>query len=760
VESLEAIRWRRHQDPAIYFPEEIVVIIFEFFVQDNFFSESPPAYRRSQTTTDAPLMLSSVSRLWHRISMSYAPLWSNVYIDPSDEDSPDRLLLSLHLSANTPLSIKVLGSSIPFIIASHLHPHSSRIKTFTVLHHPQSSWSKLQPRRLRSIRTSWTVGYNQSVVDDWLVSASKDMIIPVAVSHLSLHGIALSPLSFAGLGSLKDLTSLSIIVRPANIMEVDVSTATFPALRDLSLEVLSTAWYGMESWPRCPQLQNAEITFPIDTEAFWEQFWEYDPFPSSLKNLSLHITIEQPENFEVYRQGSAPAPQFHHPYEAEIRCHISGDEGFIGTNFIQHLSLITKRMTSLSWNYLRVANPFFFAHLECLELDEPQSSIATHEEEKSEIYFYALREIRFSFRSTDYLHQLSFFRAPALNSLVIQCNAIEVYQEEDLIHINLRDITNRTLDLIRFEDERLSLMYAASMSLPPAHQIQIPFHFLQACIFGEVLPDALCVMVRRPVRGRQVRSRLSRSDAELPTWDMEVPLHASLVTSLEWSTRRKTPLGNMNLTGSLEFFFRSFSALRVLSLPCASVTRIPYIDELVTALVAVGNTNKNNNTTDLLPHLEQLHLEEYPTWTPFLSMVRQRQLDHLLGDTTRARFTAISFGVALHDGLRRRVEDALSGRYTIDNIVLARREGPGEDWPDRPFNLLSSRQRKVRACYGCSMAGLEVGCEVHFRAWPRCSKYLELCREPTVIFAPFVDHHVPVAVGRIIGESEKTVCYT
>jgi len=754
VEGLEVIRWQRHQDPAIYFPEEIMVFIFEFFVQENFFSEAPPAYRRSQTTTDAPLMLSSVSRLWHRITMSYAPLWSNVYIDPSDEDCPDRLLLSLHLSANTPLNIKVLGSSIPFILASHLHPHSSRIKTFSVLHHPQSSWSKLQPRRLRSIKGRWTVGYNQSIVDAWLVSPTKEMIIPIAVSHLSLHDIALSPFSFTGLGSLRDLTSLSIIVRPTKFMEVDMSTATFPVLRDLSLEVLSGRWNWMEIWPQCPQLQNAEITFTMNSEAIWVQFWEYDLFPSSLKNLSLHITIEQPKNFTVYGQGNAPAPQFHHPYEAEIRCHIAGDEGFIGTNLIQHLSVITKRMTRLSWNYFRVANPFFFAHLEWLELDEPPSSIATHED-NSEIYFYALREIRFSFRSTDYLHQLSLFRAPALNNLVVQCNASKVYQKEDFFPINLRDITNGTMSSIRFEDEWLSLIHTASISLPSASQIQVPFHFLQACIFGEVLPDALCV---RPARGRHTRDGHNRIDAILPTWDMEVPLQASLVTSLEWSTHRDKPLDNKNLTGSLEPFFRSFATLRVLSLPCASLARISYIDELVNALAA-GNTN-NSHTNILLPHLEQLHLEEYPTWTPFLSMIRQRQLDRLLGETTRARFTAISFGVALHDSLRRRVEDALSGRYTIDNIVLARREGSGEDWPNRPFNLFSYLHRKVRACYGCSMAGLEVGCETYLKPLPRCSKYLELCREPTVIFAPFVDYHVPFALGRVIGGGKKTVCYT
>ena len=757
VEGLEAIRRQRHQDPAIYFPEEIVVNIFEFFVQDHFFSESPPAYRRSQTTTDAPVMLSSVSRLWHRISMSYAPLWSNVYIDPSDDDCPHRLLLSLHLSANTPLNVKVLGSSIPSTIASHLQPHGSRIKTFSALHHPQSSWSKQQPRRLRSINGSWAVGYNQFVSDAWLVSANNQVIIPIAVSHLSLHDIALSPLSFAGLGSLKDLTSLSIILRQINIMGDDVSTATFPALRDLSLEVLSPQWNWIEVWPRCPQLQNAEITFTMISEAIWVQFWEYVPLPTGLKNLSLHINIEQPDNFKVYRQGSAPVPQFHHSYDAEIHCHITGDEGFIGTNLIQHLSVITKRMTVLSWNYFRVANPSFFAHLECLELDEPQSSIATHED-KSEIYFYALREIRFSFWSTDYLHQLSLFRTPALNNLVIQCKAVEVYQEEGLSPINLQDITNGTLSLIRFDDERLSLMYIASMSLPSARQVQIPFHFLQACIFGEVLPGALCVMVRRPARGRQVHGGRGQFDALLPNWDMKVPPYAFLVTSLDWSTRRRTPLGNMNITGSLELFFHSFSALRVLALPCAPFTRIPYIDELVTALVA-GNT-KNNNANDLLPHLEQLHLEEYPTWTPFLSMIRQRQFNDLLGDTTRARFMAISFGVVLHDSLRRRVEDALSGRYTIDNIVLPRREGPGEDWPNRPFNLLSTRYRKVRACYGCSMAGLEVGCETHLKAWPRCSKYLELCRKPTVIFAPFVDYHVPFALGRVIGGNERTVCYT
>jgi len=754
VEGLEAIHWERHQDPAVYFPEEIVVVIFDFFVQDNFFSESPPAYRRSQTTTDASLILSSVSRIWHRISMSYAPLWSNVYIDPSDEDCPDRLLLSLHLSANTPLNIKVLGSSIPFAIASHLLPHSSRIKTFSVLHHPQSSWSGLRPRRLKSIKGGWAIGFNESTVDAWLVSATKEMIIPVAVSHLSLHGIALSPLSFAGLGSLTELTSLSIILRPTDFMEVDVSTVTFPALHDLSLEVLSTQlnWVGL--WPQCPQLQNAEITFTMNSEAIWVQFWEYVIFPSSLKNLSLHITIDQPQDFIVYRQGSAPAPQFHHPYEAAICCHIVRDEGFIGTNLIEHLSVITKRMTGLSWNYFRVANPLLFAHLERLEVDEPQASIDTHED-KSEVYLYALREVILTFRTMDYFYQLSLFRAPVLNNLVIQCKAIEVYQEEDLFHINLQAITNRPMSLIRFEDEFLTLTHTFSILLPSAHQMQIPFHLLQVCIFGEVLPDALCVMVHRPNRGRYVPGGGGRFTTALTDWDIQVPLHAPLVTSLDWSTRHTKPLGILNLTGSLEYFLRSLSALRVLSLPCASLTRIPYIDELVTLIA--GNTNSSSNY--LLPHLEQLHLEEYPTWTPFLSMIRQRQLDHLLGNTTRARFTAISFGVAIHDSFRRRVDDALSGRYTVDSVALARREGPGEDWPDRPFNLFSNRRRKVRACYGCSMAGLEVGCETHLKAWPRCSKYLELCREPTVIFVPFVDYHVSFAVGRIIKGSEGTVCY-
>jgi hypothetical protein len=86
-------------------------------------------------------------------------------------------------------------------------------------------------------------------VDDWLISSTRGMVIPVGVSHLLLRGVALSPLSFAALGSLKDLTYLSMILSPTVITEIGVSVVTLPALGAFSLEVISTGWDWADLWP-------------------------------------------------------------------------------------------------------------------------------------------------------------------------------------------------------------------------------------------------------------------------------------------------------------------------------------------------------------------------------------------------------------------------------------------------------------------------------------------------------------------------------
>lgn len=114
------------------------------------------------------------------------------------------------------------------------------------------------------------------------------------------------------------------------------------------------------------------------------------------------------------------------------------------------------------------------------------------------------------------------------------------------------------------------------------------------------------------------------------------------------------------------------------------------------------------------------------------------------------------FGVAIHHSFHRHVEDALTGRYTVDNVVPTRREGPGEDWPNRPCNLLSTRRRKVRACYRCSVAGLEVGCETYLKPGHAALSTWNYA-DPTVSFASFVE---PSCTLCSRPDYQRTVCYT
>jgi len=81
---------------------------------------------------------------------------------------------------------------------------------------------------------------------------------------------------------------------------------------------------------------------------------------------------------------------------------------------------------------------------------------------------------------TTNINSPNFVRLPgALNNLVIQCKAIEVYHQSDLFPINFRAITNRPLGLMGLGDGLLSLMHITATSLSPATEMQIPFHLIQ-----------------------------------------------------------------------------------------------------------------------------------------------------------------------------------------------------------------------------------------------------------------------------------------